>query len=558
LYRIIFINESNFRGIFKLSAEIREEELYVRYELFKIIGNVTESIIDSLTNRANLDQSVFKSLDKELIIGDVMSFDILNKKYIEFDNILKEIKDKERRLIFFPRLKILLSYINIMIVNNFLKQIVDYYDVIKMKLIGNVVEEKIEKKMVENERVFKKPIENKLIETDDNTFVEGYYLIKDIYKMVPNNLVKYFLTKIILIELENGLKYKKIDEFYTNENNIIKIKINKLLISNGFIKDIFVVLNSFDFDKDICLSKVLLLYKQLVYIVQGIIENYEINYMDDRKKIENIYLPIKIIEILMFIYILKYSNKNILMINPIVLNNYIHYLVNEGIKFTQEKYKNGFNKSILFETDVEERQNVEYSNKIIEAINKYKYLIDIDKSSFINYALTEIVKPKEKKIIKFSEILPLNMPSLIDINELLNDNNNINHLLNYKLINTNNNKQLKEHKIISKPYYDLVRMLYLPTDTVNLLKTNIINTTDMNPIVLKYSNNIINDIFRNTSSLVNKNEPVSVLYLLDYTIRPYINLEETSFETISTLLYQIMIPHLYDMYGITQFIDFFH
>ncbi len=558
MYRIIFINESNFRGIFKLSAEIREEELYVRYELFKIIGNVTESIIDSLTNRANLDQSVFKSLDKELIIGDVMSFDILNKKYIEFDNILKEIKDKERRLIFFPRLKILLSYINIMIVNNFLKQIVDYYDVIKMKLIGNVVEEKIEKKMVENERVFKKPIENKLIETDDNTFVEGYYLIKDIYKMVPNNLVKYFLTKIILIELENGLKYKKIDEFYTNENNIIKIKINKLLISNGFIKDIFVVLNSFDFDKDICLSKVLLLYKQLVYIVQGIIENYEINYMDDRKKIENIYLPIKIIEILMFIYVLKYSNKNILMINPIVLNNYIHYLVNEGIKFTQEKYKNGFNKSILFETDVEERQNVEYSNKIIEAINKYKYLIDIDKSSFINYALTEIVKPKEKKIIKFSEILPLNMPSLIDINELLNDNNNINHLLNYKLININNNKQLKEHKIISKPYYDLVRMLYLPTDTVNLLKTNIINTTDMNPIVLKYSNNIINDIFRNTSSLINKNEPVSVLYLLDYTIRPYINLEETSFETISTLLYQIMIPHLYDMYGITQFIDFFH
>lgn len=535
--RLIFINDARFIGVLKFETELNNDDLDLSIELWKLTGNITKSIIDSFENRPMSSFQVFKTIDKELVIREILSFIQINKLYLDI------IETKTLNL---EKIKISnLNSIKLEIIKNFLKEICENYDLIKSKIVINTqgFEEKIISNNTNKEvNTYYQPQQSTpFIQSAINSEIETEIemILKDIYKLCPNNIVKYFLTKNILTEIETGLYYKNVNDFFIQDSGI-QIKIPMITISNGFIKDIFLILDSFDYDKDTCLSKMFLLYKQLVYIITNDIE----------QKSSQLFLSFKIIELLFFIYVMKYSNKNILIVTESIINKYIHYLVNEGIKFIQSKYSNGFNTPIQFITDNPNHIINKYDEELISIIDKYKYLIDIDRSSFIEHVFNNYNNSTTNKQPFF---LPITSPTILDINKILTNSLTTQSYISYKLLELP--KEYSQHKVISKPYYDLLKLMYTPVDTVNC---SYISVKDIDEVVLKYANSLITNLMPNITKLIDKSQPISILYILDYMIRPYIDISNNSFDTTAKLIYQIVIPYIHDIYGINQFIDYFH
>ena len=177
---------------------------------------------------------------------------------------------------------------------------------------------------------------------------------------------------------------------------------------------------------------------------------------------------------------------------------------------------------------------------------KEKYMLDIDKELYIKNVIN---KTNSLTSQKCNVKLKLHPSTSISINQLL-DKTSIG-LLGYTLLKPKE-KQFQTHKmIISKEYYDILLISTTPT----LSKITI--ESELHPICTKYADIILNSIFKNLSTAVEKDIITSTLIILEQYIRPALKVE-TDLETELFILYRIVIPYLVDVYNITEFVDYFH
>jgi hypothetical protein len=170
-----------------------------------------------------------------------------------------------------------------------------------------------------------------------------------------------------------------------------------------------------------------------------------------------------------------------------------------------------------------------------EISNEFKYLKNIDSDAFID-KIIENINIKDKILNSPAQYKQyINNPIIFDINDFLN-NNSENCLLSYKLI---------KNRIISKNYQDIL-----------LIESNRkIDLNSINNLVLKYSDIIINHIFKKINS--SNIEIIDTLDILVNFIEPFLSTDTLEYDK-QFILFQIVIPHIYNLYQINKIIDYFH
>ena len=175
-------------------------------------------------------------------------------------------------------------------------------------------------------------------------------------------------------------------------------------------------------------------------------------------------------------------------------------------------------------------------------------MLDIDKTSFINNIYNQLKNnTNTNKNVK----LILNNPTIITLNLFIDKGTPESSWLSYRTITSNN--RLKNHTILTKEYFQLLTLAISdnPQSVLPLIQN------EMNPILLRHYETIMNVIFKELISTVTDLNNISTLNILTHHIRPFLN-NDSSIETEMFILYKCIIPYLYDVYKINSFIDYFH
>jgi len=559
----------SFRGIFELSLVLNKDgNVNFRYSLYQVYEN------DNMVGLKSLDEnpknkSVFDNIDKKLLISNEIDYNTATDLLLNLDNN----NIGQYHQIQLPRLKICLTNKQLIQFKGFLRQYIDYYDIIKSELIKNDKNNKNEKNIIndkclnennnnniidnsesESENVIDNLIDNNNEnENDDNNsphYLINDIILKDIVKLSPNNFTNLFITKLINLEYENRFNGKSIDEIIDNENNNILIPgfiSDNHILKNGLIYELGQILLSFNYANEEYISKLKLVCKELLYII-----NNKSSLFNDHDSLNYLVVILKCLHLLIFIYTFKklendgkvnvkslVSGAKFLRSPGEVINNLVNKTLNYmkiDIKFVESKTKYVSN-------------NLPMNENVFNAIQQYKYLIDIDKETFISHILNLDYPQSKHPILKDYYV---DKPSVINIEDFISNNEQDNTNLSYCLIDTSNT-EFHNNKVISKYYYQTLKLMNLPHLIINdqLLK-------DFNPIVLKYHSVITENIFKDLSMENFHDNYISTLYLIDNFIRSYISHELLTGKITMFILYKILIPYIYDFFGQKYVIDYYH
>jgi len=309
-------------------------------------------------------------------------------------------------------------------------------------------------------------------------------IIQDLLQLSPNNLTTFYLSKYIY----TNIIYKN-NTFHIPNNFLSYTYQNKLNLYN-IIKS----LNSYN-DNEL-LERRKILYNNLYNIaVKDIVKD----------NVQNIYI------ILFLIYI--YSIKLVPAAEAKVYNFDI------DLKETFIKFLNPILKKITPENNfiikveydqVMEANNLSYDEALDPLVQKYKYLINVDKDLFIKSVLTDLkddAKPKSKSKFK--------LPMLVA-------------------------PYLRELGALSEEY-----LMYQDLDAGKLIQNP--------PLLIKNNFDIIKSIIKSIDNNYSPINPTSNLVILYDFIIPYTDNSSISLE----ILHKIIMPYLKDKYGVDQFFEYF-
>lgn len=348
------------------------------------------------------------------------------------------------------------------------------------------------------------PLEIETIITDDD-------YIQDLLQLSPNNLTTYYISKYI----------------YSNiylENDIIKIP-NFVTFTYQNKIEMLTILHSITYDTNEISSRLKTLYSYLYEFVILKPDTFKANS-------QNVYL------ILFLIYI--YSVKN----HSSAYSKFINFEVD--LKDTFVKYLNSLlrmlklegNKDILLENITELPQNFSQCKELLEPIvKKYFYLLNVDKELFVKTVIEDLTKTSTEIEMKDKPLL-LTKPSVLDINFLITQPS-------VKPTTDGFTPYIQYNKENITSFYSIIQEL-----SAGKIISNIPT------LISKHLQNITNNIFYNIDndiSYINL-EPVSTLIIMEKFISPYI--EDTNLNKI-TILFQIVIPYLYDKYKISKFLNYY-
>jgi hypothetical protein len=373
-----------------------------------------------------------------------------------------------------------------------------------------------------------------IITTERRTEDSSVEVCNDVMKLICSNLTVYYLTSVLRnvnanvnVELKDKVYIISMQPLYS----LCLTKQNELMIRNQIL--------------DIKLSNEELssLTKQLFKILNQIIIGNNL-----KSNIPNIY----IICYLLFLYSLKVNyevtalsmNYNIkggfeLIVNKILASLAPIYKLDYVIQINLDhKYSPGYK---LDEQDFE------------LIIKKYAYLADMDKHAFISSVINDLIsitKEGETTQEKIEIDLPatfLTKGNLLKVDEVLANNSKnpppAESLLNYKLITSNDNK------FITKNYFDLYKLISTGLPPVDKSLHKVIKLY-YDPII-----KILNDL---DDSKMLSLDNISVLFLVDNFIKPRVPYKADNLFDILFILYQVIIPHLYNKRSMNNFIDYFH
>ena len=560
--RFILINQANFKAIFKLEVIASGSELRLDYSLYQFKGVLTDSIIQSfITNTSNL--TFFKSLPIEKIYSNNISLQECEQIYVYLQNTQNYIIEQGTiPQVQLPGLNLFLDQQQIFALQNFLLQFGQSYEIIKMNLqvltVRHDDNNQSDQSIIPNQQNI--PIESTNdttieIENTEEETVEGsddIALLNDTLKLSPTPMCTYYISKLVA-NIFNAGKYEKINLAMTPEG-VINISISPLfnsqqLFTTQYQQAMINIISSFNYSNDEYISKLKSLVSQLVFIIN--------NYYN-KPELKKLFIVLKIIEYLIYIYSIKLSPQSFLSkieinkSNSEELENTTLQVVNYSIEYITQNYYNmnklNYNRinilhlpSIILDDEDLVMENLK------TILTRELYLIDIDKDHFVNRVYEEINKknPNNKKSPK----LILNNPNKLDITNFINSDKSSTSWLSYREIKPEQ-KQYESHRIITDEYLQVLELINAPSISMSTL------VKKLNPIIARYANTITNIIFKEVSS-IDVSTTVSTLNLLNTYIRPYLNTDSTV-DTELFILYKVVIPYLYDTFGITIFIDYFH
>jgi len=556
--KFILILQPNFKAVLRLDIIPIADNLRLNFSIHQFNGVVTDSIIQSFSSNSS-NKQFFKALPIEKIFEDSISQNEAEYLFMNLKNFIdgSPIQNKLYN-VQLASAKLYLDPVQIFSLNTFIYQFVSNYEMMKLNLAVIQVKENQQQEQIQERQPILNNIQQliptphvqreeheELEKLGDPNNIDEIVLLSDILKLCPNESCMYYISKYISNMMTNG-KYEKVIIADRNNNAIISIAplldYQSCIISN-FHHNLLNIINSFKFTNDEYISKLRSLVRELIYIV-------------GKENPKEFFIHLKTIGFLIYIYSNKLTNNS--FANQIDLNGKIKvslffdlmtYMINYSIDYIIKGHIDrdqiSFNSIIFDHLKIVEYEEDFSVQELKQVINKELYLIDIDRDYFINRVFSMVNKDKEVKTKQYDLIL--NNPSTFDIKFIL-EQPPTNSLLSYQII-VPEQKQFESNKIITPEYLQILQLINTPTISKSILK-------NINIIVSKYADNIINVIFKELS-MVDSTSVTSLLNVLNTYIRPYLG-ENSTVEVEMFILYRLVIPYLYDIYGITNFIDYFH
>ena len=360
---------------------------------------------------------------------------------------------------------------------------------------------------------------------------------------------------------------------------------NDKIFSKAHIDELIQILETITNSKDELIGKLYILTKYFIYLVNKFIKPILIDTdkttdITESEVIQHIILPLKTIQFLIFIYSFKYSGK--ITYNHLKSHNIgllICHLSNRTIEHIGSKFGLTIDYSIKFTGCKRQFEDTyEYPDCLFDSIDKYEFLLAVDKDAFINSVFQDvslqITSDTASCVCARDNILSLvlNKPKVLDIKKILHQNKDIavknlpKSLISYKnlktdpyynqIIENQYSSQYMSNLIITTEYLDILRLMNIPS--LDIIDKNIIKLSEINPIILRYADVIINYIFRDLTTDDFDNTPISTLYLIEQHILPNLPNNDYTVDVIMFILFRLLIPYIVDMFGRYLVLDYFH
>lgn len=595
-YLLLGTNPSENSFIFEMKIIPIADQLNLNILIYKLKAILSQQLYNTIEN-TGMSKEYFDKLPKELLnFSYILSQSQAENLLFLFQKILNDPTNNNKPFINVNcnpiiNLNLWLTLKQVFALHTFFGQFITNYTYYRTEYFKNpetVIQSSQPKQIIQQPQELNRPIVSiSRVENLPNTQTQPDIITNDlltdfkldnwlqfIFNQSEHPILTHFIAKYINLQISTQQIEEEFSFNFSDQNKLLIINIlpliphDVLILSNKYYSDLNQIsLLLSKLPKQIINRKLLLIFDALVKI-----SNHYLQDPDKKNKFE-IHLIIQVLDMMFFIYLiqLKVDYYNYTITNPLYristkTNNYelkldfnliksLNFLVNQFL--TKGMAGNTYKKAFPFQNiQINHLINGTFINQIEQTkkellnkvINNNKYLLhsqNIDGfitstyDDFINNSAV-IDNPKQKDQIK----LLYNSPHIIDINHILKEeNNNVETLLSYKLINTETDELLKHHIVITKEYLDFLRIQY---------KKSNININNISQIISKYFNILINII----NDLKEPNNPLNTLNLFN-ELDKYLKVE-TSIYTKLQLIFRVIIPLIYDRYKINNVINFFN
>ena len=359
LFEKFIVNDQNkLPFIFKMEVYMRTDVLFLKFSVHNIINKDRTSNLRTSFDINPNDSKLFESVQTNKSIEIEYNQNQITKVYYDLEKEINNSNSSDDKIfVKLEQYKIIFYKTNAQLILSFIKQYIDNYDFIKLKILeGNKTE--VEQLSQRNVKISSDKI-------DDIFF--------------KNNIIKFYIFK--KIHENNSLNF-------SNKNYILELP----FIYKFIDYDLNFILTTLEITKDDGIELIKLIIKEIIYYLN--------TSMDDEEKSFNLQVLIN----LSFIYYLKITNVEI--IDDLNEQKFIQ-TVNSYLKKILDKYYNttDYSKNNLSISI----KNVNTDVKNIESLlDKYNYLKNINKNLFIDNIIKDNSNKKTQNII-------LNNPSPINI-----------------------------------------------------------------------------------------------------------------------------------------------
>ena len=496
-----------------------DDTLRFCYDIYLITSQSTGSIIKTIdqsfiTNPES--DSIFEKLPKDLKfsknISQLEAIEVLTKIEEAVNANNRSSTPSQFIAIQLPQARLFYEINKVKLLYNFIKTFCDNYDLIKLNF----------DRPIENKDKIKKDDDIVLTAKSENPQNISSLFFEELVKLSPNNIVTFFILKQLATNYTNQQVKFELDESGNLSIHLTKIMNNLMLLYN----DLMVIVNfrPKDISDENYKGHIKFRIQELIKLIISIYRN--------REQLNNNDLYLYLNFVLISLYVYGFWLNDFDLNSGPNLYNFVNKIL---ISFKIPKDIKFIPTELIQDNTV---VNVDLG-KINKLASKYKYLIEIDRNKFID----NIIKDSKKDEISNQKHLELPSISKTRMLDLVSE-----HLpLNYEIIT---DVSLSDHKIISKAYHSYLivenskNLFTLDNIDENLRRFIDLINTKLIPTVNKYTEQI-------------KLNP-STMFIYTECIRPNITSPLLSIQEQFYLLYDIIIPYLFDVHNITKITDYFH
>jgi hypothetical protein len=531
--KTVFLNHTGQKILLRLETKIMTDVLVLDFTSHELLKVGTAATIEDTLKR-NIESDIVsnqmiatKQLNakKTCLLSDIEEYTRQTGAMVN-EYISKQ--DQQIKLNLF-NISFFVPYEKLCSIHNIFTGFINTYDLIKLQLMTpeTEVDSKVSPDIKIERELINKDIIN-MIFTSCSNKIMNYYIIKWINCNTNTNMIKFNIKE----EEELNIEVSELFDYELYSYNV-----------NNY-NDLDNILTSISIDREVNIEKL----KNLFGFLSNLIKQ------KDEIDNDSLCVYIQIITFLMFVYTYKtFQPGTVLKDVPDGFKVYYTTAVNWCIRNIIQKfpieYKSINVKFIKTMKDDNSDNKSSILDKISTVSQKYNYLVKIDEDVFVDKIFNDIPSddPNSFDNIKLDNRAFIGSPKIINIRNFFgSDPSNI--LLSYSNIDVD--KYDFGSNIITQEYFDI-----LVIESGEKFKRG----HKPGELVSKYANIIINDIFKkiNKSKELAEWGSINTLILLNEFIIPFIG-EETSEKTKREILYRILIPHMYNVYGTKEIIDYFH
>jgi len=535
--KILLINYSGYYFILKLKYIFVGTSLQIECNYYQITNLNLINIFENTVKDNPDNEQIIKTIPTSLLVNIFLSQHRALEIYYILNHLIQANSSNfDVNQLYEVKIDTITSYLNIIQINilkSFFEPFCNNYEGIKISLQTIIQNSPKEVKVLEtNNEIINQP-------TAESTVLKPADYIEEILmNLSSSKIINRFIIKCLE---DNDSYYEEIQN-----NNYTTIRLTPLikLGLTGFsilhFKNIAEMIELLDPQESF--SKLMATSRDIT----AVIKDKEMSNYDKS-------ISLQILTFLIFIYGIKLGSNKMLSNNisfeyPLNLKRYYGTSINNYFKkyIISIKDKAPDVPYIQFEF-VEDSSKLIEMNSLNVTIQKYRYLLNIDKESFIQNVFNTDFRTNKKET-NVNDKLLFTEPKILCITKFIEDENSeSNYLLAYKNINS----KYQGHHVISEPYLHLLHIHYQSSlITLNQIKVH--------PVISKYCDILLNRIYKSLTSDFREmlKYTNSTLVILEKYIRPFIKDESSKIELF--LLYQVLIPMIYDLdQSKIEYIDYF-